>query len=190
MTSPRFVGRRLTREVESRSQAEPGARRGPDSNFLYQLYHPDSVPIISLRTVILPCSMPPPGRLPRSSPHASSSLPHLKPVTTALPAKPPCRTPEFGIKDYLGQRLAERMWQRYVHVLPRGTKPVYRQSSRSTSLCCPHLLAHSYCLGAGLSVLLVTTARTVLGWMNGGCSKGQVQVPLLYAEYSLAAHFP
>lgn len=101
-----------------------------------------------------------------------------------------CRTPEFGIKDYLDQRLAERMWQRYVHALSRGTEPVYRQSSRSARLCCPHLLAHSYCLGAGLSVLLVTAARTVLGWMNGGCSRGQVQVPPLYAEYSLAAHFP
>lgn len=33
------------REVESRSQEEPGARKGPDSNFLYRPYHPDSMPI-------------------------------------------------------------------------------------------------------------------------------------------------
>lgn len=92
----------------------------------------------------------------------------------------------IGIKDYLGQKLAKRMWKRYVHALSGGSTPVYKHSSLSARLCCLHLLAHSNRLGAGLST---PTARTALGWMDGGCSKGQVQVPLLYVECSLAAHF-
>lgn len=98
-----------------------------------------------------------------------------------------------------GPKASGTEWQRYVHALSGGTKPVYSHSSLSGSLCCLHLLAHPHgqrsCLGAGLSSPSNNSldCSWMDGWMDGGggrLPKGQVQVPLLYAVCSLAAHLP
>lgn len=66
------------------------------------------------------------------------------------------QNPRICYQRLSGPKASRTEWQRDVHGLSGGTKPVYNHSSLSDSLCRLHLLAHANrqhsCLGAGLSI--------------------------------------